>query len=95
MMSISANDTRIPPTARDAIARHERVVVLNHGRPVFVITNPEDLGNGSWPSPRGRPLREAVAVLAATARPDRMFTHDLEQVLASVGAVPMDPWEPS
>lgn len=93
MTSISANDVRIPATAREAIARHERVMVLNHGRPAFVITNPEDIENGSRPAPRGRPLSEAVAVLAAAARPDRLFMRDLEHVLASVGATPVDPWE--
>jgi hypothetical protein len=93
--SISANDVRIPARARGAIAKHERVVVLNHGRPAFVITNPDDLDTGSRPAPHGRPLREAAAVLAAAGRPDRGFTRDLEHVLASVGAIPVDPWEPS
>ena len=98
MTSIHANDVRIPSRARAALARHERVLVLSHGRPAFIIANPDDVegaGGEYAPALRGRPLREAVAILAAAPRPDHLFARDLERAHADGGTVPPDPWEPS
>jgi len=96
--SIPANDVRIPPGARAALARHERVVVLSHGRPAFVIINPSDLDDetdSAGASHRGRPLREALAILAAAPLPDRRFGDDLEAIHLASGMAPADPWERS
>ena len=95
MASINADDFRIPRWARDALARHEEVVVLNRDRPVYVIVHPEDHARAFAPAPRGRPLREAVAILAGAPLPDPAFADDMEAVLASVGPMPADPWAPS
>ncbi|MGI8608540.1 MAG: hypothetical protein ACR2MY_04830 [Candidatus Dormibacteria bacterium] len=97
MTSIPANDVRIPPGARAALARHERVVVLSHGRPAFVIINPSDLDDetASTASRRGRPLREALAILATAPVPDRRFGDDLEAIHLASGMAPADPWERS
>ena len=95
MTSINADDVRIPRRARDALVRREEVVVLNRGRPVYVIVNPEDHVRASGPALRGRPLREAVAILAGAPLPDPAFGDDMEAVLASIGRVPSDPWAPS
>jgi hypothetical protein len=92
MTTIRAEDVRIPRHAREAVARHEPVVVENRDRPVFVIVHPDDTP-GTAPTPRrGRPLGEALGMLAAAALPDPAFADDMEAVIASVGPAPEDPW---
>jgi PHD/YefM family antitoxin component YafN of YafNO toxin-antitoxin module len=96
--TIPANDVRIPSAARAALARHEAVMVLSHGRPAYVIVNPEAFEAGRRPLagvPAGRRLREALEILAAAPLPDPQFADDLEAIRASVGAMPADPWERS
>jgi hypothetical protein len=90
--TIRAEEVRIPRHAREAVARHERVVVVNHERPAFVIVHPDDTAAGSPAVHRGRPLREALALLAAAAVPDPGFGDDMEAVLTDVGPLPDDPW---
>jgi hypothetical protein len=68
------------------------VVVLNRERPTFVILNPEDHNAASAPARRGRPLREALTLLANAGRPDPAFGEDMEKVLGTVGDAPTDPW---
>jgi hypothetical protein len=92
MTTIRAEEVRIPRNAREAVARHERVVVVNHERPTFVIMHPEDAEAGSAMTRRGRPLRDALALLADAALPDPGFAEDMESVLADVGSTPDDPW---
>ena len=92
MTTIRAEDVRIPRDAREAVARHERVVVVNHERPAFVIMHPDDTPGDSLAVRRGRPLREALGLLASAARPDPEFADDMEAVLADVGPAPEDPW---
>jgi hypothetical protein len=91
MTMIRAEEVRIPRHAREAVARHERVVVVNHERPTFVIMHPDDTA-GPAPARRGRPLREALGLLAGAALPDPAFADDMEAVLADTGPVPGDPW---
>jgi hypothetical protein len=92
MISLNAGAVRVPHRAREAVARHEEVVVLSRGRPVYMIVNPEDHARGSRPASRGRPLGEAIAILAQAPLPDPAFGHDMETVLASIGRVAADPW---
>jgi hypothetical protein len=92
MMTIRAEEVRIPRHARDAVARHERVLVVNHEHPTFVIVHPDDAAAGSVAVRRGRPLREALGLLAAAALPDPGFADDMESALADVGPLPEDPW---
>ena len=92
MTTIRAEDVRIPRHARDAVARHEPVVVENRERPVFVIVHPDDTPGTTATARRGRPLGEALGMLAAAALPDPAFADDLEAVLSSIGPVPDDPW---
>jgi|HubBroStandDraft_1064217.scaffolds.fasta_scaffold981710_1 hypothetical protein len=91
MTTIRAEDVRIPRYAREAVARHEPVVVENRERPVFVIVHPDDTP-ATAPARRGRPLGEALGMLAAAALPDPAFADDMEAVLSSAGPVPDDPW---
>jgi hypothetical protein len=83
MATIKAEEIRIPRLAREAIADHEEVVVVNRERPVFVIVHPDDHGRTAA-SRRGRPLREALALLAQAAPPDPAFAKDME-ALGDVG----------
>ena len=92
MTTIRAEEVRIPRHAREAVARHERVVVVNRERPAFVIMHPDDATADSPPARRGRPLREALRLLADAAPPDPGFADDMEAVLADVGPTPDDPW---
>jgi hypothetical protein len=92
MTTIRAEDVRIPRYAREAVARHERVVVVNHERPTFVIMHPDDAVADSSAVRRGRRLREALALLASAALPDPGFADDMEAVLSAVGPLPDDPW---
>lgn len=95
MTSVNADDVRIPRRAREALARHEEVVVLNRERPVYVLVNPEDHARASGPARRGRPLREALAILAGAPLPDPDFGRDMGAVLDTIGPMPGDPWAPS
>ena len=94
MTTIKADEMRIPRRAREAVAQHEKVIVMNRERPAFVILNPDDQEEAS-PSRRGRPLGEALARLAQAPAPDADFGTDLEAVLRDVGPAPTDPWERS
>jgi hypothetical protein len=91
MATIKAEEIRIPRRARDAVARHEEVVVFNRERPAYVIIHPDDHGRAAA-SRRGRPLGEALALLTQAAPPDPAFAEDMEAVLGAVGAAPADPW---
>jgi hypothetical protein len=92
MTTIRAEEIRIPRHAREAVARHERVVVINRERPSFVIMHPDDTAAAAAAGPRGRPLREALSLLASAPLPDPGFADDMEAVLAGVGTIPDDPW---
>ncbi|HXZ99056.1 MAG TPA: hypothetical protein VEK76_01785 [Candidatus Binatia bacterium] len=93
MTTLRADEVRIPRRAREAVARHDAVVVLTRERPTFVIVHPDDHPTG--PTPRGRSLAEALRVLARAPLPDPAFGDDLEAVIAAVGDAPADPWAPS
>lgn len=95
MTTIRAEDVRIPRHAREAVARHEQVVVVNREQPAFVIVHPDDTAATAPPARRGRPLREALGLLANAALPDPAFAEDMEAVLGDVGPSPDDPWAPS
>ena len=92
MTTIRAEDVRIPRHAREAVARHEHVTVMNRERPAFVIVHPDDTTAGPPPARRGRPLREALGLLASVTLPDPGFADDMEAVLREVGRSPDDPW---
>ena len=92
MTMINADDVRIPRKAREALARHEEVVVLNRDRPVYVLCNPDDRRSASKSMVKGRPLRESIAILTAAPLPDTRFGADLEAIRDSIGPMPSDPW---
>ena len=92
MTMIRAEEVRIPRLAREAVARHEHVLVVSHGRPAFVIVHPDDDPALAHSVPRGRPLREALALLATGPVPDPDFANDMEAVRGDIGPVPEDPW---
>ncbi|MGH7868311.1 MAG: hypothetical protein ACREP9_11985 [Candidatus Dormibacteraceae bacterium] len=94
-MKVRANDVRIPPAARQALARHEQVVVLSHDRPSFVIVHPDDYPTTAVSHRQGRSLGEVIKMLSTAPPPDPAFADDLEFVQASIGPVPIDPWESS
>ena len=94
MTTIRAEEVRIPREVREALARHEEVVVLNHERPVYVILNPEDR-RGNLEPLLGRSLDEALALMAGAPLPDEEFGKDMRAVRDSVGEMPSDPWEHS
>jgi PHD/YefM family antitoxin component YafN of YafNO toxin-antitoxin module len=91
--TVNAEEVRIPREAREAVAGHEEVVVLNRERPVFVIVNPEDFRLVAAEPRRGRPLNEVLSTLAEGPPPDPGFADDMQAVLESVGAMPESPWE--
>lgn len=94
MATVDADEVRIPRHVRDAVLRHEQVVVLNRERPVLAIVHPDDLPQvGS--RRRGRSVREIASLLAAAPAPDADFAKDMTAVLADVGSMPEDPWEQS
>ena len=70
-------------------------MVVSHGRPAYVIVTPDvyDAGRQPGPLPRGRRLRDVLAMLATAPRPDPGFADDLEAIVESVDTVPSDdPW---
>lgn len=92
MTTLKAEEVRIPRRAREAVAHHEEVVVVNRERPAFVIVHPDDRRQATR---RGRPLSAALALLAQAAPPDPAFAADMEAVLDAIGPAPADPWERS
>lgn len=94
MTTINADAVRIPRQIRDAVARHEQVVVCNRERPVLAIVHPDDLTRPGA-ALRGRPVREIASALAGAPAPDAGFADDVDAVRRSVGPLPEDPWEPS
>jgi hypothetical protein len=92
--TINADEVRIPKSVRDAVTRHERVLVLNRERPVLAIVHPDDLP-ASGTRRRGRAVREIVSLLAGAPAPDPAFAKDMDAVLGSIGSVPEDPWQRS
>jgi hypothetical protein len=92
MATIKAEDVRIPRWARNAVDHHEEVVVVNRERPAFVIVHPDDHARAVGGSRRGRPLHEALSLLAQAARPDPAFAEDIQTVLDSEGPPPAEPW---
>lgn len=91
MATIKAEEVRIPRKAREAVAHHEEVVVVNRERPAYVIVHPDDRGR-VVALRRGRPLKEALVLLTQAVLPDPAFAKDMEAVLDSIGPVPSDPW---
>jgi hypothetical protein len=91
MATINADEVRIPRSVRDAVSRHEQVVVLNRERPVLAIVHPDDLP-GSGTKRRGRAVRDIATALAGAPAPDVDFAKDMNAVLGSVGSVQEDPW---
>lgn len=67
-------------------------MVVNRERPAFVIVHPDDAPTATRSARRGRPLREALEMLADGPMPDPDFSADMEKVLRDVGAGPDDPW---
>ncbi|HTA98639.1 MAG TPA: hypothetical protein VK730_13470 [Solirubrobacteraceae bacterium] len=94
MAVIKAEEIRIPRRAREAVAHHEEVIVFNRERPAYVIIHPDDHGRAAA-SRRGRPLSEALVLLAQAPPPDPAFAEDMEAILDAVGPVPGDPWAQS
>lgn len=92
--SISSDEVRIPRHARDAIARHETVVVFNRERPVVALVHPDD-ASANAASPRRRSLRSVADALRALPAPDAAFADDMTEVMRSEGTMPEDPWAPS
>lgn len=90
MPEIKAEEVRIPRRAREAVAHREKVVVMNRERPAFLILHPDEDRRST--GVRGRPLRDAVDLLAQIAPPDEAFAADMQGVLDDVGPSPADPW---
>lgn len=93
MATINADDVRIPKSVREAVSRHERVLVLNRDHPVLAIVHPDDASGA--PAPRGVPVRELASRLALLPAPDEAFAADMAEVLALAGEAPEDPWAQS
>lgn len=94
MSTVSADEVRIPRKVREAVTRHEQVVVLNRERPVLAIVHPDDLPQSSRRG-RGRTVRDIAMLLGGVPDPDPDFAEDMDTVLDSVGSVTEDPWERS
>jgi hypothetical protein len=89
--SITSDEVRIPRHVREAVARHEAVVILNREPPVLALVHPDDLTRTD--NVRGRRVVRDVAVaLRALPKPDSEFVEDMDDVLRSAGPAPDDPW---
>ncbi len=94
MATINADEVRIPRHVREAVTRHERVLVLNRERPVLALIHPDDLPQ-TGARRRGRPVAEIAALLSGVPAPDPDFATDMDAALGNVGSPPEDPWEQS
>jgi prevent-host-death family protein len=71
MTSVPASEVRIPSTAREALARNEAVIVVSRGRPAYVIVTADAYDAVRQPAaPRGRRLRDVLAMLAVAESTD-------------------------
>jgi hypothetical protein len=69
----------------------ESPILLPYGTVHFRTVHPDDAASSPAAVRRGRPLREALTLLAAAALPDPGFADDMEAVLADVGPLPASP----
>ncbi|HEV2360149.1 MAG TPA: hypothetical protein VGS21_00450 [Acidimicrobiales bacterium] len=90
MARTSSDEVRIPRYAREAVARHETVVVFNRERAVLALVHPDDADLALVP--RGRPLSNLVEALRALPSPDSSFGDDMEELVSLQGTAPEDPW---
>lgn len=90
MGTVKADEVRIPKSVRDAVSRHERVLVLSRDHPVLAIVHPDDAPGLS--APRRVPVRELGLRLASLPVPDEEFAADMAEVLGLAGEAPEDPW---
>ena len=67
MPGISSDEVRIPRHVREAVARHETVVVFNRERAVLALVHPDDVDPLS--TQYGRPVRSVAAVLGSVPGP--------------------------
>ena len=89
MATVNAHEVRLPRWVRDAVTRHDQVVVLNGERPVLAMVHPDDLPPHRARH-RGRAVSEIASLLAGVPTPDPDFAKDMDAVLASSGPVPTD-----
>lgn len=91
--NVNSDEVRIPRHAREAVARHETVVVFNRERPVVALVHPDD-APASAPSQRGRNLRSLIKALRALPSPDEAFADDMTDVIRSEDITPENSWAP-
>lgn len=67
-------------------------MVVSHGRPAYIIVNPDACEAASRPPTRpirrGPTVREFLEFLASAPAPDPGFADDIEAIQASAGATP-------
>ena len=95
MATLRVQDVRISRYAREAVAHHEAVVVVNRERRAFVIVHPGDRARSSRSARRGRPSYEAPSELGRFSSPDPAFKEDVNAVLEHAGSTPSDSWPQS
>jgi hypothetical protein len=66
--------------------------VVSRKRPTFEIVDSDDHPHGDARARRGRPLREALGLLANVSPPDPAFADGMTEILGTVRAAPDDPW---
>lgn len=92
-MKLNAEEVRIPKKAREALLRHEKVVVLSHERPILAIVNIDDIQSdrsvGHFEKSFGVILNE----LRNIPFPDRDYFKELKDINEHQDLLPRDPWE--
>jgi hypothetical protein len=84
VVTVDAGAVEVPPEARQALQRGEKVVVLGPQAPAYVIVG---VGGGEPPAvPPGKPLHEALDQLSRLSPADSGFADEMEAILESVGA---------
>ncbi len=92
MLKLTAEDIRIPKIAREAILRHEKVIVSSHEYPILAILNIDDIGTDNNYDQVGKSFGAILNELKNIPLPDEGYFKELANINVSQEFSPTNPW---
>ncbi len=93
MLKLNAESIRIPKEAREAVLRHETVIISSHEHPILALVNVDDIQGKGGLDQVGKPFGAIVNELANIALPDLEYFEDLKNINCLQEQSPLNPWE--